>query len=166
MESKFIFKYFKDHEAGKLARLETSDMNVPVNLFAEENTDFDLQEDEPCTVQVFSVGSNLEVFADEAAYKEKETHFAPISMIPIGLFPPQEDTHDWEESCHILFSGKVLASHPIENAQPNRPNTELVVETLDMTLYIGTIMDQPAEPGNFVRGVVWIYGDIKRENLP
>lgn len=40
----FVFHNFFDCEDGRAARLETAKMGIPVNVFAEEGTDFDLRD--------------------------------------------------------------------------------------------------------------------------
>ena len=157
----FTFQYFKDHGKGKLARVETSETRIPLNIFAEKGSDFDLAAGEVCEIQVCGVGSGFSFFDSEEAFKAKNGNFATMSMIPIGTFPSDENDANGEESCHILFSGMVLHSQFDPDAP--EPNARLFVQTLDMMIIVGTNLDKPVEPLSIVSGVAWIYGDVKRK---
>lgn len=55
----FKFCYFVDYEDGKLAHLETCESEIPVNIYAEPDSDFDLQENDVCCVDIFGVGREI-----------------------------------------------------------------------------------------------------------
>lgn len=41
--TKFVFRRFVECEYGRMARLETEKTGIPINIFAENDTDYDLQ---------------------------------------------------------------------------------------------------------------------------
>ena len=159
---KFIFNNFMDNGKERFARLETANHNIPVNIYAEEDSDFDLQNGELCETSVFGVGSGYEVYRSEKEYYEHHEKLASVSLFPIGLFPSSPDDKDWEESCHVMFSGKVIDFLPNPYSEDENINCLIFVETLDMTIGIYTKYDGIIEEGYYIHGIAWLFGDIAR----
>jgi hypothetical protein len=53
--TKFVFRRFVACENGQMARLETEKTGIPINIFAENDTDYDLQNGEKCYVTVYGI---------------------------------------------------------------------------------------------------------------
>lgn len=102
---------------------------ILVNIYAEPDSDFDLQENEICCVNIFGVGSEIKYYADEESFAKADTKFEPISMIPIGTFPLYEE-RDFKESPHTIFTGKIIDVDRNSVASPDEPNYCVTVETL------------------------------------
>lgn len=163
----FVFNGFSDYndgdESGKLASLETAgEYNVPVNVYAEDKTDFTLLPGEACTAEVIGIGSGIQAYESEEAYLDSWEHAAPVSLIPIGTFS-HDGKSDFEQSPDILFTGKVVETEIDPDAEPHEPNFRIVVETLDMTLTVYARYNGKIEPGYTVQGHAWLFGDVTRK---
>ena len=161
--NEFVFRYFADCEDGQMARLETAGSGIPVNVFAEDGTDFDLQDGESCCVDLCGIGSQVDVYSTEEALDASGCRMAVPSMIPMGTFPPKGTEDDFEESAHILFVGKVLEVDTDPEANENQPNYCLKVETLEMTLLLYLRYEGPIKTGCILHGVAWLFGPITRD---
>ena len=160
--NEFVFRYFADCEDGEMARLETAESGIPINIFAEDGTDFDLQDGECCKVELYGIGSQVDVYSTEEALDESGCRMAVPSMIPMGTFPPKDTAEDFEESAHILFVGKVLEVDTDPEANENQPNYCLKVETLEMTLQLYLRHEGLIEVGSILHGVAWLFGPVTR----
>ena len=134
---------------------------IPVNIYAEPDSDFDLQENEICCVNIFGVGSEIKYYADEESFAKADTKFEPISMIPIGTFPLYEE-RDFKESPHTIFTGKIIDVDRNSVASPDEPNYCVTVETLEMDITVFFISNENISVGGILHGVAWLYGDILR----
>ena len=160
--NEFVFRYFADCEDGEMARLETAESGIPINIFAEDGTDFDLQDGECCKVELYGIGSQVDVYSTAEAMYATGSRMAVPSMIPMGTFPPKDTAEDFEESAHILFVGKVLAVNTDPEADENQPNYCLTVETLEMTLQLYLRHEGLIEVGSILHGVAWLFGPVTR----
>ena len=160
--NKFVFRHFSACEDGQMARLETAKSGIPVNVFAEEGTDFDLQDGESCCVDLYGIGSQMEVYPTEKALHASGHRMAVPSMIPMGTFPPRDSEGPFEESPHILFVGTVLEVDTDPEANKNQPNYCVSVETLEMTLQLYLRHEGSIEVGNILHGVAWLFGTVTR----
>lgn len=162
-ETKLTFHRFMDYddgrEKGKLARLSTVDNEIPVNIYAEPDSNFELSDGELCDLEIYGVGSEFDVYPDEDAFSEAGTNFAPVSMIPMGTFPLDDDD-DLMENPRIIFTGKVIYVENYPDADISRPNYCVVVETLEMNVILACRYDQQINTGNIIYGVAWLYGTI------
>ncbi len=160
--SKFVFRYFADCEDGQMARLETAESGIPVNIFAEDGTDFDLQDGECCKVELYGIGSQVDVYSTAEAMYAAGSKMTVPSMIPMGTFPPKDAGEPFEESAHILFVGTVLEVDTDPEANENQPNYCLKVETLEMTLQLYLRHEGLIEVGSILHGVAWLFGPVTR----
>ena len=160
--NEFVFRFFTECEDGLMARLETAESGIPVNVFAEDGTDFDLQEGESCTVELYGVGSQVDVYPSEEALDADGCRMAVPSMIPMGTFPPKDSEEDFEESAHIVFVGTVLEVDTDPEADENHPNYCMTVETLEMTINLYLRHEGPIEVGSILHGVAWLFGPVTR----
>ena len=164
--TKFTFFYFTDYEDGKMARLGTvGDWEIPVNIFIDNAAELEGITEGPCSVDVCGVGSDVEIFASEEEYRASGSGMDVLSMIPIGTFPADEEDKDFEESPHILFTGKVRAVEWNPAAEEEAPNGCLWVETLGLELKLYVRYEGAVEPGYLVHGVAWLFGDMVQESI-
>ncbi len=164
MKTSFRFKAFLDYEDGRLARVETTgDFEVPMNISCEENTDLSLAEGDLCEAEVMGAGSNIVLYRDEEAFEKANPLFAMPSVIPAGVFPPDNNTDSFQQEPVILFSGTVRNVIKNPDPQPDEPNYFLEVETLEMDLSLYILYDGDIEKGSIISGEAWIFGDIKKQ---
>ncbi|WP_409967481.1 hypothetical protein RFF05_12910 [Bengtsoniella intestinalis] len=162
MKTEFLFYEFLDYENGKIACLEmTGDEEIPINIFIDNAENVHIQAKEHCDIDVIGIGSNIEVFASEAALKNTKQMLAPIALIPMGTFPVDSNRDNFEPSPHILFSGKVLAVEYNADATPSDANYCITVETLGMTFTVYTRYEATIAVGYIVKGVAWLFGDME-----
>ena len=145
-----------------MARLETVKSMIPINVFAEDGTDFDLKDGERCTAELCGIGMDVDVYASEEALYADGCSMAVPSMIPMGTFPPKDQEESIEESAHVLFVGKVLEVDTRPDAAENTPNCCLTVETLEMTFQLYLRCKDSIEVGNILYGVAWLFGPVTR----
>lgn len=81
-------------------------------------------------------------------------------MIPIGTFSPGHDNVNFQQSPHILFSGRVVGVAWNPSADANEPNCCLEIETLEMTFNLYMRYAASVEIGYIVHGVAWLFGDL------
>ena len=158
----FKFFYFTEYEDGKLAHLETCESEIPVNIYAEPDSDFSLKENDICSVDIIGVGSEIKYYENEEEFVKADTGLDVVSMIPVGTFPLDED-ENFEESPHIIFTGKIIAVDADLTAKSDEPNCFVIVETLDMTVTVVFNSDENISVGGILKGVAWLYGDILRK---
>ena len=107
--TKLKFLYFMDYEDGKIARVETNDdegMEIPFNIFIDNADECTNAKEGPCIIDICGVGSDIRIFSSEEDYcKDEENKMAPISMIPMGTFPANNEWEYFEQSPYILFAG-------------------------------------------------------------
>jgi len=140
--------------------METCETDIPVNIYAEPGSDFDMDEGDICTVDICGVCYDLEVFQDEDAYYATGTQFAAVSMIPLGVFSSEGNAD--EESAHIMFSGKVIETEKDPKAGPEEINYCLKAESLEMEINLFTCFDGEIKAGNVIHGTAWIFGEIHK----
>ena len=158
----FKFFYFTEYEDGKLAHLETCESEIPVNIYADPDSDFSLKENDICSVDIIGVGSEIKYYENEEEFVKADTGLDVLSMIPIGTFALDED-ENFEESPHIIFTGKIIAVDADHTAKSDEPNCFVTVETLDMTVTVVFNSDENISVGGILKGVAWLYGDILRK---
>ena len=158
----FKFFYFTEYEDGKLAHLETCESEIPVNIYADPDSDFSLKENDICSVDIIGVGSEIKYYENEEEFVKADTGLDVVSMIPIGTFALDED-ENFEESPHIIFTGKIIAVDVDPTAKSDEPNCFVTVETLDMTVTVVFNTDENISVGGILKGVAWLYGDILRK---
>ena len=66
--------------------MQTCGSDIPVNIYAEPESDQDLAEGDICAADICGVCYDLEVYPDEDAYYASDTPFAAMSMVPVGVF--------------------------------------------------------------------------------
>ncbi len=162
--SKFVFSYFMDYEGGKIARMYTAQQGIPVNIFIDNAADFKDVAEGPCSIDVYGVGSNIQIFPSKDSYFEANFGLDSTAMIPMGTFPANKDEEDFEQSPHILFTGKVLKVEPEPCDNPDDPNYCLLIETLEFEFNLIIRYDSPVEVGSIIYGVAWLFGDLVLEN--
>ena len=160
------FHYFKDCEDGKMAHFETTgEERIPINVFIDNYENFRDALEGPCQMDIYGMGSDIEVFAsEEEYYASKYSAFSAVSMIPIGSFVPYGENEEARiDSPHILFSGRVLDVDRNPEPKDGEPDYLVYVETLEFDFYLycgycGHIDN--IEPGNIIYGVAWLFGDL------
>ncbi len=163
MESRFTFRAFIAHEEGRLARLETAgDLQVPMNVLCDAETDLSLMDGDACLAEVFGAGSGIRLFQDEADYDASGTQFAMPSVIPAGVFPPDNNTDAFQQEPIILLVGSVENVVKNPAPAPDDPNYFLEVETLEMRLNLFVRYDGEIRKGNVISCEAWIFGNVKK----
>ena len=160
----FIFQYYSDYEDGRMARLETVGEEaggVPVNIFIDNASEHETLRKGPCVVDVSGVGNDFEIFASEEEYNAKGCFMASVAMIPMGVFSSDPENKSFEESPHILFSGKVTGVEYNDPAPEDQPNCCLTIETYGLTFDYYIRYGERVAPGSIVHGVAWLFGDIQ-----
>lgn len=162
--TKLKFLCFMDYEDGKIAQVETCDdegMEIPFNIFIDNADECMNAQEGLCTIDICGVGSDIQIFCSEEDYcKDEENIMAPISMIPMGTFPTNNEWEHFEQSPHILFSGRVLAVEWNPSAGPDGLNCDIVVETLGFTFDLYLHHEGNVEAGSVVHGVAWLFGNM------
>jgi hypothetical protein len=162
--TKLKFFGFMDYEDGKIARVETTDdegMEIPINIFIDNADEFENVQEGPCTIEIFGIGNGVKIYSSDEAYNNaEETKMAPISIIPMGTFPANDDWAHFEQSPHILFSGRVLNVEWDPSADPDEENCNIMIETLGFTFNLYLRYEGRVEVGYIVHGVAWLFGDM------
>ena len=158
------FCYFQNYEDGKMARLlTTGDYEIPVNIFIDNDSELEDVSEGYCNIDVCAVGSSIEFYATEEEYRRQNSDMDIISMIPVGTFSVEPDDEDFEESPHILFTGRVLDVEWAPEADEDEPNCCILIETLELVITMYLRYDKPVERGFIVHGAAWLYGDLEME---
>ena len=141
----------------KIARMETcGEERIPVNIFADDDSDWEIKDGTPCDIEVFGTADDIEVFDSEEAFAAHNSIMAPISMIPSGTFSSESS----EQSPHIIFSGKVIEVEKDPNAEENQPNYCLNIDSHELRFCLFVRYGGEIAAGNIVSGEAWIYADI------
>lgn len=161
--TKLLFCYYMDHEGDKMARMETrDDYCIPLNIFASDESDFDLKEESYCDIDICGFSSEIEVYDSEDEYRKANPRMDIMSVIPTGIFPlDEEDEPFFIQNPNILFSGIVTEANRI--CDDDQFNYELLVRTLDMELNLAVRHDGNIRPGDIVTGFTWLCADIKAD---
>ena len=158
------FCYFQDYEDGKMARmLTTGEYEIPVNIFIDNASEFEGVKRGYCNIDVCAVGSSIDIYASEEEYRQTDSNMDIISMIPMGTFSVKPDDEDFQESPHILFTGKVLDVAWNPEADEDDANCCVLVETLGLMINLYLNYDKPVEKEYIVHGVAWLFGDMEME---
>ena len=146
-----------------MARVETTDeLGLPLNIFIDNAADFTAVPAGPCSIEVYGVGGeDVRLFPSEQAFRAAVTGMEPIAMIPIGTFPAEEGDDLFVQSPHILFAGLVRGVEWNPAAREDEPNCALLVETLELLFQLHLRYEGEVEPGYFVHGVAWLFGDLE-----
>lgn len=160
----FTFCWFSDYDDGKIARLETMDYEIPVNIYADPGTDFTLTEGDPCSVDIYGLGGDVQFFRDEEAYEASGAQMAPVSMIPAGTFPANPGDEDFQQKPIIIFSGEVLEVEKIPEHEQGEAKYCVTIQTLEMIVhvYLREDCENSIVTGGILSGTAWLYGDIVR----
>ena len=161
--SKMTFKYFMEYEDGQMARMETTgNLRIPVNIFIDNAAALDNLAEGLCTIDICGVGStsNIDIYPSEEAYRATSPKMDTISMILMGTFSIHQDDENFQQSPHIIFSGRVLAVEWDPTAAQNKPNCCILIETLEMVINLYVRYDSVIEAGYIVHGVAWLFGEI------
>lgn len=157
--AKFTFRYYKEFENGKFARLETED-GIPLNVQALPNSDFSLSDGDECEADVFGCDiDEIKVYKSEKEFRKYDDAYAIPSMIPAGTFG--EDLHDekYPFGPIIWFVGTVMFSF---KQNSDEFNYFLGIETLGFSLFLKTKYDAKIEKGNIVFTEAYVFGTIRK----
>ena len=155
---------YMDYEEGKLARVETLESEIPVNIHAEDDSDTTLYEGDDCVVNIYAVGNHFELYHTEAEYKAAGKRMAAMSMIPSGTFPANENDEDFRQSANIIYTGKILDVWKEREATENinEPNYCLEVQTYELRFLLYVWYDGTIERGTLISGVAWLFGTVQK----
>ncbi len=155
--TKVHFYHFMRYEDGKIANVDLSEEEIPVNIFivnAEELGDLPECDAE---IDICGIAQGFEVFKTEEAYHAQGKNMAVQSMIPKGTFWVSDETKESGPHPTILFSGIVKSVETDEEAAEDL----LEIETYGMTFSLYVCHDGEIQAGDIVSGSAWIYGDLK-----
>ena len=159
--TKVHFYHFVNYEDGKLANLDLSEDEIPVNIFIDNAEELgDLPECD-AEIDVYGVSGGVDVYKTEDEYYARGKNMAVQSMIPTGTFWVTDRTKQSRPEPTILYSGIVKSIDTDENAPEDRPNYLLEIETYGMTFSLYVRYDGEIQAGDIVSGSAWIYGDLK-----
>lgn len=159
---RFIFQDYTDYEEGKLARVETMVSEIPVNIHAEDDSDWTLQNGQICEADVCAVGNDITVYSSEEEYAQSGKRMAVVSMIPMGTFPANPEDKNFKQSAHILYVGKVVDVRKNETTGEDEPNYLLTIQTYEMQFELYVYYEGSIERGNLIYGVAWLFADVLR----
>ncbi len=164
MLTKFRFRCFIDCEEGKIAQVETTgDMEVPMNILCDENTDFSLAGGDLCEIDVCGVANGVELFKNEDEYYATGSMFAVPSIIPSGSFPSDGNAESGPGQVPvIMFTGTIRAVEKNPEPKPDEPGYRLEVETLEMSMSLYLNYDGELKEGSVISGEAWLFGDVVR----
>lgn len=148
-----------------MARMETFDSRIPVNIHAKDDSDFTLKEGTICKIEILADQDKLTIHKDADAFAEAGTVLAAHSMIPVGTFSETPDGRPVKESPFTLFSGEITEVQHNDNAQEDEPNYCLKIESLELNFYLYCWLDdeEPVKAGNYAEGVAWLFGTIQEK---
>ena len=159
--NKLFFCGFMDYEDGKIARVTTTgEYEIPFNVFIDNAYDVIETEPGPCSITIKALGENISIFTSEEEYRASGAELAVVSMIPIGTFSLNSEDGQFEQSPHILFTGKVVDVITNPDAGEDGLNYCLLIETLGISFYLYIRHDAQIEKGHIVHGVAWLCGDL------
>ena len=163
-DTKVIFgSYIEYDEQETLARVNTLEDEVPLNISLKDGSDMDLKENESCSVHLWTNDYAIDIYSTEKEYNRQNIHMAPISMIPTGTFPANPDEKDFKQNASILFSGIVKEIERNPDPREGAPIWRLGIETYPFYFDLFYYEDEPVVKGNLVHGRAWLYGTLKRE---
>ena len=154
-----------DYEEGRLANVETLESEIPVNIHAEDDSDFTLQEGENCNVEIYAVGNNFKLYSSETEYKASGKKMAVMSMIPAGTFPVDPEDKNFRESAHIIYTGKVLnvSKEQDEKGKDGYPNYFLKIQSYEIEFGLYVYYDGEIKKGDIISGMAWLFGTIAKK---
>lgn len=164
------FCEYLDFEGDQIASMHTmggdSDLEIPVNVFAEPGSDDSLIEGTVCTVELFAAAYEIDVYAS-AEDVSGDTGMADLSMIPMGTFALDPDDPDFRQNPWISFTGKVVhtALRRCHDAKPDDCGYALcvTVKTLDMLVSFELDCDTEAEVGTYWHGAAFLSAVIHKK---
>ena len=157
--------YEDNYGSGKLARAETQEEGIPLNIFMEPDSDRDLEEGDPCEIEVYGYSHDTKAFPDEAVYYAAGGNFAPRSLIPCGMFPSDpDDERTFTQSPVIMFSGEVHYVEKDPFQRDDGPDYLLAVETYDLNMKLYAACDEEIEEGYIVSGTAWLCGTFTKKS--
>ena len=159
--TKVRFYHFMRYEDGKIANVDLSEEEIPLNIFIDNAEELgDLAECD-AEIDIYGVSGGVDVYKTEDEYYAQGNNMAAQSMIPTGTFWVSDETKESGPQPTILFSGIVKSVETDEEAAEDRPNYLLVIETYGMTFSLYMRHDGEIQAGDIVSGRAWIYGDLK-----
>lgn len=158
--TKLYFRHFADDEDGKMGCFESEEMEIPLNIHIDNYEECSEMPEGPCQVEIYGIGSQIEVYETEEAFRASGSPMAEVSLIPIGTFPADPADDSVQPSPHILFAGKVLYVEKNSSAEPDDPNYFLFIQTLEIKVNLYLQYEGEIKEGNTVYGVAWLYGNI------
>jgi len=141
----------------------TGDIEIPFNMVIDNAAEANVNEDCIYSIVIFGVSHDIRIFSSVEEYTAADTCMAIPSMIPVGTFPDNwpENTDDQVEETHqILFTGTIEEFEKLEIAGDNMPNYLLLIETLEMELFLYIRYEGPIEEGYIAHGNAWLFGDL------
>lgn len=157
-----FFHGYKDFQRGKLCRTETLEQKIPINIEASGGSDFSLQENEICSIDLFGKDSELRIYPSEKDFRESEQEVTPYSLFPIGTMDETPDGRHVEETPFIVFSGRVIQVKPHPDGDENADYT-VTVRTNDLVFDMEIAYKKPVEEGYWIMGITWLYGTVRRK---
>ena len=163
--SRLQFLSFSDYEDGKMAEMFTVEEMIPVNIYIDNfEKVHNVRRGEYCDIDICAVCSWVKIYPSEEEYYASDSYMAIPAMIPVGAFSIKPDDENFEESPHILFTGKVMDIAWNPDAKEDDVNCCILIETLELVIKLYLRYDQPVRKGFIIHGVAWLYGDLKPDD--
>lgn len=164
--TKLRFHEFGDCDDGKMAMMEILDeTEIPINACVDNYEDVSgMNEGDVCYMDVFGVGSDIEIYRSEEEFKRSGSTMAPKSLIPTGTFSVKPDDADFRPTPHILFAGMVREVEVNPDAEEDDANYCLAIESYCLNFYLYLRYDGEIEVGDIAYGIAWLFGDLCLED--
>ena len=98
-----FFHGYKDFQRGKLCRTETLEQKIPINIEASGGSDFSLQENEICSIDLFGKDSELRIYPSEKDFRESEQEVTPYSLFRSGPWMRHRTADMWRRRLLSYF---------------------------------------------------------------
>jgi hypothetical protein len=115
------------------------------------------ERDRPTEIALTAFAEHIEVWLDLASFKAADNRFAARSLIPSGLFAP--DDVDRPPRAEAIITGVVTAAERKTNGYSGRSYDWCQIETYAMTLdVVAELQPEPFAAGQTVQGTFWLVG--------
>ncbi len=178
--SKFKFCYYTECDGDQMARLKTIDMEIPLNVLADEDSDMELREGDVCDVEVngFCASDETYYYETEEDFLKTDTKMDSKSLIPMGVFPAADVQCDIdcdvecdincpeEEDASVLLTGKITeVERDTEFSDDGEEIYQIKLDTLEMNVTLFLDADYEIKTGGIIRGTAMLFGDIKKASM-